>query len=100
MFPVYCVDDGFLGARASRPHNSWHSLGHLRHLDRPASVPGISFGLAVAVTAAVVAARAVALRLSDPHREKDAGGTPALPGNAQSLPPGGGVAEAEPPGEG
>ena len=40
MFPVYCVDDGFLGARASRPHNAWHSLSHLRHLDRPASVPG------------------------------------------------------------
>ena len=34
MFPVYCVDDGFLGARASRPHNAWHSLSHLRHLDR------------------------------------------------------------------
>ena len=34
MFPVFCVDDGFLGARASRPHNAWHSLSHLRHLDR------------------------------------------------------------------
>ena len=21
MFPVFCVDEGFLGARASRPHN-------------------------------------------------------------------------------
>ena len=40
MFPVYCVDDGFLGARASRPHNAWHSLGHLRRLDRPATAPG------------------------------------------------------------
>ena len=40
MFPVFCVDDGFLGARASRPHNSWHSLSHLRHLDRPATAPG------------------------------------------------------------
>ena len=35
MFPVYCVDDGVLGARASRPHKAWHSLGHLLHLDRP-----------------------------------------------------------------
>ena len=68
MFPVYCVDDGFLGARAGRPHNSWHSLSHLRHLDRPASVPGISLGLAVAVTADVVAARKVARKLSDPDK--------------------------------
>ena len=22
------------------PHNSWHSLGHLRRLDRPATAPG------------------------------------------------------------
>ena len=68
MFPVFCVDDGFLGARASRPHNAWHSLSHLRHLDRPATAPGISLGPAVAVPADVVAARAVALRLSDPDK--------------------------------
>ncbi len=68
MFPVYCVDDGFLGARASRPHNSWHSLSHLRHLDRPASVPGISLGPTVAVPADVVAARKVAWKLSDPDK--------------------------------
>ena len=78
MFPVYCVDEGFLGARASRPHNAWHSLGQLLHLDRPATAPWPSFGLAVAVTANVTAARKVALMLSDPY--KDAGGTPALPG--------------------
>ena len=40
MFPVFCVDEGFLGARASRPHNPRHSLAHLRHLDRPATAPG------------------------------------------------------------
>ena len=66
MFPVYCVDEGFLGARASRPHNAWHSLGQLLHLDRPATAPWPSFGLAVAVTANVTAARKVALMLSDP----------------------------------
>ena len=40
MFPVFCVDEGFLGARASRPHNPRHSPAHLRHLDRPATAPG------------------------------------------------------------
>ena len=35
MFPVYGVVEGFLGARASRPHNAWHGLGHLLHLDQP-----------------------------------------------------------------
>ena len=68
MFPVFCVDDGFLGARASRPHNAWHSLGHLRHLDRPATAPGLSLGPAVAVPADVVAARKVARKLSDPDK--------------------------------
>ena len=42
MLLQYCAlgttlswDDGFLGARASRPHKAWHGLGHLLHLDRP-----------------------------------------------------------------
>ena len=68
MFPVFCVDDGFLGARASRPHNAWHSLGHLRHLDRPATAPWLSLGPAVAVPADVVAARKAARKLSDPDK--------------------------------
>ena len=42
MFPVYCVDEGSLGARASRPHNAWHSLGHLCQPDRPTAPPGLS----------------------------------------------------------
>ena len=29
-----------LGARASRPHQAWHSLGHLLHLDQPGTAPG------------------------------------------------------------
>ena len=33
-------------ARASRPHQAWHSLGHLPHLDQPGTAPWLSFGLA------------------------------------------------------
>ena len=40
MFPVFCVDEDFLGARASRPHNPRHSPAHFRHLDRSATAPG------------------------------------------------------------
>ena len=32
-------DEGPLGARASRPHKSWHSLGHLHDLDQPGTAP-------------------------------------------------------------
>ena len=77
--------EGFLGARASRPHNDWRGLGHLLHLDRPAAAPRLSFGLAVAVTADVVAACKAARKLSDHHKEQDAGGTPALPGDACAI---------------
>ena len=73
-------DEDFLGARASRPHKAWHGLAYLRHLDRPAASPWLSLGPAVTVPADVVAACKVVLKLSDPHKEKDAGGTPALPG--------------------
>ena len=86
MFPVLCVVEGFLGARASRPHNDWHGLGHLLHLDRPAAAPWLSFGLAVVITADVVAACKAARKLSDHHKEQDAGGTPALPGDANHSP--------------
>ena len=44
-------DEGFLGARASRPHKARHSLGHLPHLDQPAAAPWLSFGLANAIAA-------------------------------------------------
>ena len=37
------------GARASRPHRSWHSLCHLLHPVRPATAPGLCFGRAHAV---------------------------------------------------
>ena len=89
MFPVYRVDEGFLGARASRPHKAWRSLGQLLHLDRPATAPWFSFGLAVAVFANVVAARKVALMLNDPQsrQKRMRAGRPRSQG--QSLRPGG-----------
>ena len=62
-----------------------HSLGHLRHSDRPGTAPGVSLGLAVEVHTDRLAGCQVALTLSDLHkgkRNKDAGGTPALPGGA------------------
>ena len=63
-------DDGFPGARASRPHQAWHSLGHLPHLDQPGTVPGLSFGLADAVSAHRVAACSIALKLSGGQRDR------------------------------
>ena len=75
-------DDGFPGARASRPHQGWHSLGHLPHLDQPETEPWLSFGWADAVPADRVAACKAARKLSDHHKEQHAGGTPALPGDA------------------
>ncbi len=62
-----------------------HSLGHLRHSDRPGTAPGVSLGLAVEVHTDRLAACQVARKLSDHHkgkRNKDAGGTPALPGGS------------------
>ena len=91
MFPVCGVVEGFLGARASRPHNDWHGLGHLLHLDRPAAAPRLAFGLAVAVTADVVAACKAARKLSDHHKNGMRAGRPRSQG--QSLRTGGGVAE-------
>ena len=69
-------DDGFLGARASRPHQAWHSLGHLPHLDQPATAPWLSFGLADAVPAHRVAACSIALKLSAGQRNSMRAGRP------------------------
>ena len=66
-------DDGFLGARASRPHQAWHSLGHLPHLDQPGPAPRLSFGLADAVPADRVAACSIALKLSGGQRNTGCG---------------------------
>ena len=62
-------DEGFLGARASRPHQAWHNLGHLPHLDQPGTAPWLSYGLAAAVPAHRVAACSIALKLSGGQRD-------------------------------
>ena len=81
-WPTRPGDEGFLGARASPPHQAWHSLDHLPQLDHPGTAPWLSFGLADAVPADRVAACSIALKLSGGQRDQDAGGTPALPGDA------------------
>ena len=93
-----CWDDGFLGARASRPHNdgfpgarasrphqAWHSLGHLPHLDQPGTAPWLSFGLAAAVPADRVAACSIALKLSGGQRDRMRAGRPRSQGNHSPL---------------
>ena len=69
-------NDGFLGARASRPHQAWHSLGHLPHLDQPGTAPWLSCGLAAAVPADRVAACSIALKLSGGQRDRMRAGRP------------------------
>ena len=75
-------DDGFLGARASRPHQAWHSLGHLPHLDQPGTAPWLSFGLADAVPAHRVAACSIARKLSGGQRDRLRAGRP----RSQAIP--------------
>ena len=68
MFPVFCVDDA--PRERGRPARTMprHSLGHLRHLDRPGTAPGVSLGLAVEVHTDRLAGCQVALTLSDLHK--------------------------------
>ena len=76
-------DEGsFLGARASRPHQAWHSLGHLPHLDQPGTAPWVSFGLADGVPAHRVAACSIALKLSGGQRDRMRAGRP----RSQAMP--------------
>ena len=75
-------DDGFPGARASRPHQAWHSLGHLPHLDQPATAPWLSFGLADAVPAHRVAACSIPMKLSGGQRDRMRAGRPRSQGCA------------------
>ena len=79
---VMSWDDGFLGARASRPHKAWHGLGHLPHLDQPGMAPWLSFGLADAVPAHRVAACSIALKLSRGQRDRMRAGRP----RSQAMP--------------
>ena len=69
-------DKGFPGARASRPHQAWHSLGHLPHLDQTGTAPWLSFGLAHAVPAHRVAACSIARKLSGGQRNRMRAGRP------------------------
>ena len=78
-------DEGFPGARASRPHQAWHSLGHLPHLDQPATAPWLSFGLADGVPADRVAACSIALKLSGGQRDRMRAGRPRSQGNHSPL---------------
>ena len=80
-------DEGFLGARASRPHQAWHSLGHLPHLDQPATAPWVSFGLADAVPADRVAAYSIARKLSAGQRDRMRAGRPRSQGNTPTPRP-------------
>ena len=75
-------DEGFPGERASRPHQAWHSLGHLPHLDQPATAPWLSFGPADAVPADRVAACSIALKLSGGQRDSMRAGRP----RSQAMP--------------
>ena len=92
MLLQYCAlgvttswDDGFPGARASRPHQAWHSLGHLPHLDQPGTAPWLSFGPADAVLADRVAACSIALKLSAGQRDSMRAGRPRSQGNHSPL---------------
>ena len=78
-------DEGFPGARASRPHKAWHSLGHLPHTHQPATAPWLSFGLAAAVPAHRVAACSIALKLSGGQRDRMRAGCPRSQGNHSPL---------------
>ena len=78
-------DEGFLGARASRPHQARHSLGHLPHLNQPGTAPWLSYGLADAVPADRVAACSIALKLSGGQRDSMRAGRPRSQGNHSPL---------------
>ena len=78
-------DDGFPGARASRPHNAWHSLGQLPHLDQPATAPWLPFGLADAVPADRAAACNIALKLSGGQRDSMRAGRPRSQAKADAV---------------
>ena len=84
-------DEGFLGARASRPHKAWRSLGHL---PPPGSTCNGAMGL---LRPGRCSSRrqggCLKHRTEAQWRSKgqDAGGTPALPGDAVAAVRCGGV---------
>ena len=69
-------DEGFPGARASRPHKTWYSLTHLLDPDRTATTPWLCFGRTHAIPAGSVAGCRIAGKLSDNPRERMRAGRP------------------------
>ena len=69
-------DEAHLGARASRPHKSWQSLGQLLHPRRPAPAPGRCFGRARGVPAGRVAGCRIAGKPSGTQRDSMRAGRP------------------------
>ena len=64
------------GARASRPHNCWHSLGHLLHPARTAMAPRLCLGRAPSVPAGRVTGCRIAGKLSGTQRKRMRAGRP------------------------
>ena len=64
------------GARASRPHNTWHSLAHLLHRNQPAAAPCLCFGRAHAVPAGRAVGCNIAGKLSGNRKDSMRAGRP------------------------
>ena len=64
------------GARASRPHKSSRSFGHLLHRNRPAAAPCLCFGRAHAVPAGRAVGCNIAGKLSGNRRDSMRAGRP------------------------
>ena len=64
------------GARASRPHKSFRSFGHLLHRNQPAAAPCLCFGRAHAVPAGRAVGCNIAGKLSGNRRDSMRAGRP------------------------
>ena len=64
------------GARASRPHKSSRSFGHLLHRNQPAAAPCLCFGRAPAVPAGRAVGCNIAGKLSGNRRDSMRAGRP------------------------
>ena len=62
-------EEAHLGARASRPHKSSRSFGHLLHRNQPAAAPCLCFGRAPAVPAGRAVGCNIAGKLSGNPRD-------------------------------
>ena len=78
-------DEGFPGARASRPHKSSRSFGHLLHRNQPAAAPCLYFGRAHAVPAGRAVGCNIAGKLSGNRRDSMRAGRPRSRGNHSPL---------------